>query len=165
MTRVMLRKQEYSLQVSELLILDPSHMGTEVAHSILDLSLMTMEVCSITLLCLLLQKRVIFCSYSCVSWFTLPLFGEKWIKPVMNKSNLKITLLIITAATCKILSEVCQSNVWSTIQNKMYAARHSRFESQSNGIFVKSGILAKLGQPKSFELSRSSKSLWHPIKK
>lgn len=68
-------------------------------------------------LCLLLQKRVIFCSYSCISGFALPFFREKWIKPVMNKSNFKITLLIFTAATCEILSEVCQSNVQR--QNKI----------------------------------------------
>lgn len=71
-------------------------------------------------LCLLLQKRqqrVIFCSYSCISWFALPFFREKWIKPVMNKSNFEITLLIFTAATCEILSEVCQSNVQR--QNKI----------------------------------------------
>lgn len=55
----------------------------------------------------------------------------------MNKSDFKITLLIITAATCEILSEVHQSNVWSTMQSKIYAARHSHFESQSNVIFVK----------------------------
>lgn len=68
-------------------------------------------------LCLLLQKRVIFCSYSCISGFALPFFREKWIKPIMNKSNFKITLLIFTAATCEILSEVCQSNVQR--QNKI----------------------------------------------
>lgn len=66
MTRVMLRKQKYSLQVSKLLIPDPSHMGTEVAHSILDLSLMTMEVCSITLLSVSCFRRELYFAHIAV---------------------------------------------------------------------------------------------------
>lgn len=129
MTGVMLRKRKYSLQVRK-----PLYSGSEpCGYGSCPVYFGPQPYDRRGLLynstsCLLLQKRVIFCSYSCISWFTLPLFREKWIKTVMNKSNFKITLLIITAAACEILSEVRQSNARSAIQNKRYAARHSHFE-------------------------------------
>lgn len=145
------RNREIVCRWASHFILDLSRIAMEVIHAILDHGLMTTEVCC-TSLSILLQKRVIFCSHGCISWFTLALFREKWIKPIMNKSNFKITLLIITAATYEILSEVCQSNIYK-VQYKTYSThtRHCHFESQSIVVFGNSGILAKSGQPKTVE--------------